>query len=144
MSKINNEYYPKDKPFAEISVKFFGSRLNPRDLTCYLKLLSLNKKLGIAYPEYVVENEFFSYGNYLRYDVRTILDKKDKNNKVKTICSELVKYGVKTKSIPMIELINYGEQTTVYTLNDYLQSKGVKLEDLNLEEFSEDLEEVRE
>lgn len=144
MSKINNEYYPKDKPFAEISVNFFGSRLNPRDLTCYLKLLSLNKKLVIAYPEYIVENEIFSYGNYLRYQVRTILDRKDKKDKVKTICCELVKYGVKTKSIPMIELINYGEQTRVYTLNEYLQNNGIKLEDLNLEEFSENLEEVRE
>lgn len=144
MSQINNEYYPKDKPFTEISVSFFGSRLNSRDLTCYMKLLSLNKKLGIEYPEYVVENKVFSYGNYLRYSVRTILDKKDKNDKVKTICSELIKHGIKTNSIPMIEFINYGEQTTLYTLNEYLKNKGIKLEELNLEELNKDLEEVRE
>ena len=56
MSQINSEYYPKDRPFTEISVRFFGSRTNPRDVMCYLKLLSLSEKLGIQRPKYLVDN----------------------------------------------------------------------------------------
>lgn len=143
MSQINNEYYPKDKHFTEISAIFFGSKRNPRDLTCYLRLSSLSKKLGMEYPEYIVEKDFSAYGIFLRYGFRTILDE-TKNSNIKVICNELIKHGIKTNSIPMIEFINYGEETTIYTLNEYLQNKGIKLEDLNIEEMSENLEQVRE
>ena len=108
-----------------------------------MKLLSLNKKLQISYPEYVVESNFFSYGNYLKYGVRTILDRKDKRDKINIICSELIRYGIKTNSIPIIEIINYDEHTNLYTLNEYLKSKKIKLEELNVEELSENLDKVR-
>jgi len=137
MSQINNEYYPKERPFTEISVRFFGSRMNPRDVMCYLKLLSLSEKLGIKRPEYLVDSNFFSYGNYLRYEVNAILNDTEKQNNIKAICNQLIRYGVQTNSIPIIEFIRYGEQTTLYTLKDYLKSKGIKLEELNIEELTE-------
>ncbi len=143
MDRVDKQYYSKDKPFTEVSATFFGKRMNPRDLKCYLTLSSFSKKLGLQYPQYVIEKRFSSYGNYLRYSFRTILDE-TKSNNIKTICNELIRYGIKNNSIPMIEFIHYGEQTTVYTLGDYLQSKKIKLKELNIEELSENLEEVRE
>ena len=37
MNLKNYEYYPKDRPFIEVEITFFGSRINPRDLNFYLK-----------------------------------------------------------------------------------------------------------
>ena len=42
MSQKNNEYYPKDIPFTELLITFFGGRMRPVDVICYLKLKSLN------------------------------------------------------------------------------------------------------
>ena len=147
MDQRNNEYYPKDKPFTEISVKFWGDRMKPTDIMCYLKLKSLSKKLDINYPDFFVDSNFLSYGDFLRYECSTILeDNNEKNRKIKAICSELIKYGIKNKYIPMIEFINYGEKTTIFKLKDYLRSKGIKLEGLNIEEITNqeiNLEETR-
>ena len=139
MSQKNNEYYPKNRPFTELSITFWGDRMKPIDLMCYLKLKSLNKKLNITSPEFIIDSNFFSYGSSLRYGCRTILeDNAEKRNKVKAICSELIRYGIKNKSIPMIEFVNYGEKTTIFKLEDYLKSKGIDLEDLNIEEMISD------
>lgn len=137
MEQIKTQYYPNDKKFTEISIRFMGNRANPTDLKCYLDLISLNKKLGIKLPDYITENKFLSYGNFFRYGVRTILDEKQKMNNAKTICCQLIKYGIKTNTIPIIEFIMYGEHTTVFTLEDYLQTKGIKLEELHIEELTE-------
>ena len=147
MSQKNNEYYPKDKPFTELYIRFLGERMNLVDTMCYLKLKSLSKKLNMALPEFIVDYEFFSYGSSFRYGCRTILeDNTEKNNKIKAIWSELIRYGIKNKSIPMIEFVNYGEKTTIFKLEDYLESKGINLEDLNIEEMildEESLDECR-
>ena len=137
MEQIKTQYYPEDKEFTEISIKFYGFRNKPRDIKCYLDLISLNKKLEMKYPDYIVNNDFFSYGNFCRYEIRAILDDEQNMNNVKAICNKLLEYGVKSNSIPMIEFIRYGKQCTRYTLENYLETKGIKLEELQIEELTE-------
>jgi len=145
MSQINCKYYPENTTFTEISIRFMGERRKPVDVMCYFKLKSLSKKLDMIYPEFIIDNDFFSYGNFLYYQCRSILDDNDeKRNKVKVICNELIKYGIKNKSIPMIKITNYGEKTTRFELNDYLKSKGINLEDLNIEKMILDEESLDE
>ena len=62
-------------------------------------------------------------------------------NKIKKICDELMKYGIKTQSIPMVEVWHFGEKTSHLNLEEYLNIKGIKLESLVLGEKS--LEESR-
>jgi len=150
MSVIIDKYYPQDETFTELSIIFAGLRSKPVDVMWYAKLKFLSKKLDMAYPEFIIDNNFFSYGNFLIYQCRTILednkDNTEKMNKVKVICSELIKYGIKNKSIPMIKFIHFGEKTTRLELEDYLKSKGINLKDLNIEEMilgEESLDESR-
>lgn len=138
MEYIKTQYYPEDKEFTEVSIRFFGSRTNVTDLKCYFNLLSLNKKLKIKFPNYIVDNNFLSYGNFFKYGFRTILNEEEKINNVKLICNELIKYGLKTNIIPIIEFIMYEENnTTIYNLKDYLQLKGIELEEFRIEQVTE-------
>jgi len=148
MSQINDKYYPQDGTYTELSITFPGFRSKPVDVMCYVKLKSLSNKLDMTYPEFIIDNNFFSYGNFLTYQCRTILednkDNTEKMNKVKVICSELIKYGIKTKSIPMIKFTHFGEKTTTFELENYLKSNGINLEDLNIEEMTLDEESLDE
>lgn len=128
---MKSEYYPEDKEFIEISMRFLGDRRKPLDIKCYNKLKHLTKELDLDYPELIVQYKDSSYGSFLRYECRSILEKgNQKNDKIKAIYDELIKYGIKNKSIPIIELIRYGDKTVVYELKDYLKSKKIGLEDL--------------
>ncbi len=82
MEQIKTQYYLEDKEFIEISIKFLEFRNKPRDLKCYLGLVSFNKKLEIKFLDYIVDNRFFFYGNFYLYGVRTILNDEQKINNV--------------------------------------------------------------
>lgn len=53
-------------------------------------------------------------------------------NKIKKICDELMKYGIKTQSIPMVEVWYFGEKTSHLNLEEYLNTKGIRLENIVL------------
>ena len=60
-------------------------------------------------------------------------------NKIKKICDELMKYGIKTQSIPMVEVWHFGEKTSHLNLEEYLNTKGIRLENIVLGEVLGDL-----
>ena len=44
-------------------------------------------------------------------------------NKIKKICDELMKYGIKTQSIPMVEVWHFGEKTSHLNLENIVLGK---------------------
>lgn len=146
---IYDNYYPEDGDYKEVNIKFCGYRNKPLDVMCYLKLKSLTKKLDMDYPEFRICCEFNAYGCLVWYSCDTILennkDNTKKMNKIKKICDELMKYGIKTQSIPMVEVWHFGEKTSHLNLEEYLNTKGIRLENLVLGEVlsEKSLEESR-
>lgn len=43
-----------------------------------------------------------------------------------------MKYGIKTQSIPMVEVWHFGEKTSHLNLEEYLNTKGIRLENIVL------------
>ena len=124
-------YYQLEDNCTEISIRFWGNRNNISDILFYFKLRALSKKLNLSYPDFVIEYKLFSYGNFLRYCCRSILNEgEQKNNKIISICSQIINYCKKNGRMPIMEIITCEEKTTVFTLDD--------LEKIKLSELSND------
>lgn len=135
---MNGGFRPEDKPYTEIEAFFFGERMNPSDLKCYLRLLHLTKKFGMEFnPKYIIERTSSYAGSCLMYSLRTILNDETKINNAKAICNELIKDGIKNNYIPSIQLVYYGKEEgcKIYKLEQYLQNKGIEIKDLNIEDL---------
>lgn len=129
---MKNKNISKRDNYTEISMRFYGERSKLQDIIVYLKLKHLSRNL--KYPDFIVDSETLSYGQFLRYNCRSVLGKsKENDDKIKTIGDELIRYGIKNRTIPIIEIIGHGKQTQVLTLEDYLKSKGIGLEELYIE-----------
>lgn len=135
--EIESKYYQTDdNGFPEIEISFLASRFSPLAIITYFKLLLLNKKLKIEYPDYILNMNSNTYGNFLMYNVRTIMNNDEKKKNIRIICNELLKYGIKDKSIPWILFRKYATNNTVmYTLNEYLDNKNLNLEDINIDDL---------
>lgn len=108
----------------------FNFELYTRD-NCYLYMLIKDKQNWFQ-----LSLSLFFLFNYNKNKVM---------NKIKKICDELMKYGIKTQSIPTVDVWHFGEKTSHLNLEEYLNIKGIKLESLVLGEVlgEKSLEESR-
>ena len=123
-----DNYYPEEKPFTEVSIKYVGDKKHLNNLLIYLKLLYLSKRLKLQYPEFIVKKEFFA-SPLLAYWIRGI---SNSYSNVYAILNALIKNGIKINEVPNIEFTTYtNESISTITLEEYLNKNNLDLESVD-------------